>query len=71
MPDFAANAGGVISSWVEYIGKDANYMFKTVEEKITKNVKDVLDQSKSKGMKPRDAALVIAQERVKGAMKKK
>lgn len=71
VPDFAANAGGVISSWVEYIGKDENYMFKTVEEKITKNVELVLKRSKEKNVKPRDAAIEIAKERVMKAMKNK
>src|SRR3989344_6073014 len=32
VPDFVANAGGVISSYVEYIGKDEKYMFNLVEE---------------------------------------
>ncbi|MBU5688391.1 MAG: Glu/Leu/Phe/Val dehydrogenase [Candidatus Aenigmarchaeota archaeon] len=69
VPDFAANAGGVISSWVEYIGKDEKYMFKVVEEKITKNVGLVLEKSKKENIKPRDAALKIAKERVLKAMK--
>ncbi|MEM4397552.1 MAG: Glu/Leu/Phe/Val dehydrogenase [Candidatus Woesearchaeota archaeon] len=69
VPDFAANAGGVISSWVEYIGKDEKYMFKVVEEKITKNVGLVLEKSEKEGIKPRDAALEIAKERVLKAMK--
>ncbi|MEM5877978.1 MAG: Glu/Leu/Phe/Val dehydrogenase [candidate division WOR-3 bacterium] len=69
VPDFAANAGGVISSWVEYIGKDEDFMFKTVEEKITKNVDLVLEKSHEENKKPRDAALEIAKERVKKAMK--
>lgn len=68
VPDFAANAGGVISSWVEYIGKDAKYMFKVVEEKITKNVGLILEQSKKENITPRDAALKIAQERVRNSM---
>ncbi len=71
VPDFAANAGGVISSWVEYIGKDANYMFKVVEEKITKNVDLVLKKAKKENILPREAALKIAKERVKKAMLKK
>ena len=64
VPDFVANAGGVISSYVEYIGKDKDYMFKLVEEKIVKNTGLVLEQAARKGIKPRDAALAIAQERV-------
>ncbi len=71
VPDFAANAGGVISSYVEYIGKKPDYMFKLVEEKIKKNVKLILDKSKNRNVKPRDAALAIAQDRVREAMKKR
>ena len=69
VPDFVANAGGVISSWVEYIGKDENFMLKVVEEKITKNVDLVLEKSFENKIKPRDAALEIAKERVRKAMK--
>ena len=64
VPDVVANAGGVISSWVEYIGKDQKFMFKSVQEKVSKNTHVVLSQSEKKGIKPRDAALAIAQERV-------
>ncbi|MCS7134900.1 MAG: Glu/Leu/Phe/Val dehydrogenase [Candidatus Aenigmarchaeota archaeon] len=69
VPDFVANAGGVISSWVEYIGKDEKYMFKVVEEKITKNVDLVLKKAKKENINPRIAALEIAKERVLKAMK--
>ncbi|MEK6812575.1 MAG: glutamate dehydrogenase, partial [Nanoarchaeota archaeon] len=64
VPDFVANAGGVISSYVEYIGKRKEYMFRMVEDKIVKNTRLVLDQAAKKGIKPRDAAVAIAQERV-------
>ncbi len=64
VPDFVANAGGVISSYVEYIGKNKDYMFKLVEDKVVKNTKLVLGQAEKKGIKPRDSALSIAQERV-------
>jgi len=64
IPDIIANAGGVISSYVEYIGKDEKYMFKLVEEKITKNVKHILELSKEEKTDTRDAALRIAKKRV-------
>jgi len=69
VPDFVANAGGVISSYVEYIGGTPEQMFKLVEEKIRKNTKLVLDKSKKENLNPRDAAMEIAKERVKKAMK--
>jgi len=68
LPDFVCNAGGVISSYVEYIGGDNDKAFHMIEEKITKNTKNVLDHSKEKGVMPRDAALSIAKDRVRKAM---
>lgn len=68
VPDFVANAGGVISSYVEYIGGTPEEMFRLVEEKIKKNTKLVLDQVKERKISPREAAMEIAQERVKKAM---
>ena len=71
VPDFVANAGGVISSYVEYIGKDQKYMYKTVKDKITKNTQLVLDSAKKLSISPRDAANNLAKERVKKAMLKR
>ncbi len=71
VPDFVANAGGVISSWVEYIGKDSKYMYKTVKDKITKNTELVLSKARKEGINPRDAATEIATQRVKLAMIKR
>ncbi len=64
VPDFVANAGGVISSWVEYIGKDEKYMFKVVEEKIVRNTQEVLTRAEKEKKMPRLVAEQIAQERV-------
>lgn len=71
IPDFVANAGGVISSYVEYKGGDEKEMFKLVEDKIVKNTTEVLERAKKKRIKPRDAALEIALERIKKAMEKR
>ncbi|MEE9199949.1 MAG: Glu/Leu/Phe/Val dehydrogenase [Candidatus Brocadiales bacterium] len=68
VPDFVANAGGVISSYAEYKGYHPKQMFKTVETKLRRNVKLVLDMSRKKGRKPRDVAMEIAVERVREAM---
>jgi len=70
IPDFVANAGGVISSYVEYINGTPEEMFKMVEEKITKNTDLVLKKSEKDKVYPRAAALNIAQDRVKKQMKK-
>ena len=64
VPDFVANAGGVISSYAEYKGHNPKKMFELVEQKIKRNVKIVLGMAKKENVKPRDAAVKIAQERV-------
>ncbi|MEM0360021.1 MAG: Glu/Leu/Phe/Val dehydrogenase [Candidatus Diapherotrites archaeon] len=63
VPDFVANAGGVISSYVEYIGGSKEKMFKMVEQKITKNTKTVLERAGDKKY-TRRAAMALAKERV-------
>jgi len=65
IPDFVANAGGVISSYVEHVGGDERTMFEMVEEKICKNTKLVLDNAEDKNRLPRISALEIARERVR------
>ena len=64
VPDFVANAGGVISSFAEYRGYDQNKMFQLVEKKIIKNTKLALKRSKKDKISPREAALKIAKERL-------
>lgn len=71
VPDFVANAGGVTSSYVEYIGGDADRMFKEVEKRVKKNTKLVLEKAKEEKIYPRDAAMAIVKERVRAAMKTK
>jgi glutamate dehydrogenase (NAD(P)+) len=70
VPDFVANAGGVISSYAEYEGKPLDHMFDLVKSKITANVKKILEEAKKRNVKPRDVALSIAKDRVMKAMKK-
>ncbi len=69
VPDFVANAGGVISSYVEYIEGTSETMFKMVEERIVKNTKIVLDTARDKQIMPRDAAMDIVMQRVKKGKK--
>ena len=69
VPDIVANAGGVISSYVEYeYGYEPEKAFKLIEEKIRRNVKLVLEKAEEMKVKPRDAALEIAKERVRKVM---
>ncbi len=71
VPDFVANAGGVISSYAEYRGYNPKDMFSLVERKIKQNTKHVLDRAKNERKTPREAAMAIAVERVRNAMKRK
>lgn len=71
IPDFVANAGGVISSYAEYKHKTVEQMFSLVEKKIRSNTKKVLLTSKKQKIAPREAGMQIAKARVIEAMKKK
>ena len=45
IPDFLANAGGVIGSFVEYQGRTEKEAFDLISYKITKNIKQVLAEA--------------------------
>jgi len=66
VPDFVANAGGVISSYAEYKGLSEKEMFKLVEEKITRNTELVLKEMKNYKNCTRCAAMDIAKKRITG-----
>ena len=68
VPDFVANAGGVISSAMEWEGKSEKEMFERVERTIIKNTKTVLENAKEESKSPRDVALEIAKEKVMAKM---
>ena len=68
VPDFIANAGGVITAAVEYGGGTQDDAFKMIRDKVAKNTKIVLDMVKSEKMLPRVAAERIARERVLKSM---
>jgi glutamate dehydrogenase/leucine dehydrogenase len=68
IPDFIANAGGVICASVEYHGGTQTQAFETIEEKIRVNTEAVLTNAKKSGSLPRQAAVSLAIERVKRAM---
>ncbi len=69
VPDMIANAGGVISSYVEHIGGNADEMFKMIEEKVRKNTKLIIEHAQTKGIKPHDAGIEIAKKRIMEAKK--
>ena len=68
VPDFIANAGGLITAAVEYRGGTESEAFKTIEDKIARNTKLVLDMTRDQKILPRTAAEKIAKERVLKAM---
>ncbi|MEM1586169.1 MAG: hypothetical protein QXX99_02135 [Candidatus Bathyarchaeia archaeon] len=71
VPDFVANAGGVISSYAEYLGENPTRMFELVEEKIVKNTRLVLREAAGIKIPPRETALKIAKARVREAMERR
>jgi len=64
VPDCVANAGGVISSYAEYMGYDLKKMMKMVEEKIKNTTRLVLEASKSAEVNPRHIAVELARQRI-------
>jgi glutamate dehydrogenase (NAD(P)+) len=68
VPDFIANAGGVICAAMEYRGASQSAVFDVIEEKVSHNTRVVLEESKTKNILPRDAAMHLAVQRVKKAM---
>ena len=68
VPDFIANAGGVICAAVEYGGGTEGQVFGIIDEKIRRNTEEVLARMKRGKMLPREAAVAMARERVVKAM---
>ncbi len=68
VPDFIANAGGVICGAMEYRGLSQSAALQVIEEKLRRNTAQVLDNARAEGIPPREAALALAHERVRAAM---
>ena len=62
LPDFIANAGGVICGSVEYHGGSESQAAKIIEERITENVSAMLEIVSSDKVTPRTAAEQLARE---------
>jgi len=71
VPDFIANAGGVIAGAVELRKGTIEESFQTIKRKIAENVKAVMDLSLKEKIYPREAAEKLAKDRVIKAMKDK
>ena len=68
VPDFIANAGGVICASVEYHGGTEATAFHAIEEKIRRNTNEVLKRASDTDSAPRTVARALALERVREAM---
>jgi len=71
IPDFLANAGGVIGSYSEYKGMSAEEAFLLIESKIKANTKLVLEGHITSGCTPRKIAKKLAEKRILAAMNRK
>ncbi len=68
VPDFIANAGGVICAAMEYQGTTQAAAFEVIAERIHDNTEAVLAKAEGGADLPRQAAVALAKERVKQAM---
>jgi glutamate dehydrogenase (NAD(P)+) len=68
VPDFIANAGGVICAAMEYHGSTETAAFEAIDERIRANTEQVLEESKQRNILPRQAAVELSQRRVERAM---
>jgi glutamate dehydrogenase (NAD(P)+) len=68
IPDFIANAGGVICAAVEYAGGTEREALQVIDEKVRNNTTEVLEQARSTNVPPRQAAVALAERRVREAM---
>ena len=68
IPDFIANAGGVICAALEYAGTPEGLVFPTIEDKVRRNTTAVLEDASRREIDTREAALDLAVTRVRKAM---
>jgi len=68
IPDFIANAGGVICAAMEYQGASQSAALETVEEKLRRNTLQVLETARRQQILPREASMEMAMQRVRRAM---
>ncbi len=68
IPDFIANAGGVICAAMEYQGATVSAASQTIKEKIGHNTGKVFEIAREQNIQLREAAMQMATTRVKKAM---
>jgi glutamate dehydrogenase (NAD(P)+) len=69
VPDFIANAGGVICASVEYHGGTESQAMAAIADRIRANTSEVLERARQEKCTPRQAAIAMAQNRVREAMR--
>jgi glutamate dehydrogenase/leucine dehydrogenase len=67
LPDFIANAGGVMCASVEYHGGTRGQAMSFIEDRIRSNTLQVLEAARARKAPPRQAALDMARMRVEQA----
>lgn len=68
IPDFIANAGGVICAAVEYSGGNEQQAMAAIKEKLTHNTRRLLNLMREERLQPREAAMQMALRRLRQAM---
>jgi len=68
IPDFIANAGGVICAAMEYQKNSEAVALSTIEEKLRRNTREVLQTARQRQISPRQAGLAMARKRLEKAM---
>ena len=68
LPDFIVNAGGVICAAMELRGHDESTAMERIEHVLRRNVRLVLERAHASAVPPREVALRLAAERIRGAM---
>lgn len=68
VPDFIANAGGVICASVEYHGGAQSAAMAAVADKVAHNTRETLAAARADNLLPREAARRLAKSRVEKAM---
>ena len=68
VPDFIANAGGVICAAMEYHGSSESAAFDAIKDKLKRNTRLVLEEAAANNILPREASINLALRRVHKAM---
>ncbi|MGE5153870.1 MAG: Glu/Leu/Phe/Val family dehydrogenase [Bdellovibrio bacteriovorus] len=68
VPDFIANAGGVICAAMELHGATESAALEAIAERVRRNTRQVLEAARDRRILPRQAAVELAEARVRKAM---